>query len=153
MFPLSVPYMKGLAAGAPLLDMRPAYTPGAVYQLFDMLGNSGRSAYLQMLWTVDLVLPALFGSFLAASISRGALRRLRSLPLLAAACDYAENIAITVLLLRHTEHHPVIAYVAAGLTTIKLALYASSALVAAAGALMKFLDVKLPQRCRAHAIR
>ena len=152
-FPLSVPYMKTLAAGAPLLDMRPAYTPGAVYQLFDVLGQTGRSAYLQLLWTVDLILPALFGSFLAAAIARGALRPLRSLPLLAAACDYAENIAITALLLQHPEHNAIVAYIAAGLTTIKLALYASSALAAVAGVLMKFLNVQLPQRCRANAVR
>jgi NAD dependent epimerase/dehydratase family enzyme len=153
MFPLSVPYMKALAAGARLLDMRPAYTPGAVYQLFDVLGNSGRNAYLQLLWSVDLLLPALFGSFLAGAIARGAIRRLRSLPLLAAACDYAENIAITTLLLLYPEHHSVIAYVAAGLTTVKLALYASSALAAVGGALMKFLDIKLPLRRRADAMR
>jgi hypothetical protein len=32
-FPLSVPYMKDLAAGAPLLDMRPGYSPDAAYHL------------------------------------------------------------------------------------------------------------------------
>ena len=41
-FPLSVPYMKDLAAGAPLLDMRFGYTPNAAYHLFDVLGETGR---------------------------------------------------------------------------------------------------------------
>src|SRR3954468_16279803 len=41
-FPVSVLYMRGLAAGAPLLDMRPGYTPDAAYQLFDLLGQTGR---------------------------------------------------------------------------------------------------------------
>jgi len=31
-FPLSVPYMRDVAAGAPLLDMRLRYTPGAAYR-------------------------------------------------------------------------------------------------------------------------
>ena len=61
-FPLSLPYMKDLAAGAPLLDMRLGYTPEAAYHLFDMLGKKGRGTYLTLLWTIDLSLPALFRS-------------------------------------------------------------------------------------------
>ena len=105
-FPLSVLYMRGLAAGAPLLDMRPGYTPDAVYQLFGLLGQTGRGAYLKLLWTVDLLLPALFGVFLASAIRRGAFSARQSIPLLAAACDYAENITITILLLRYPMHEP-----------------------------------------------
>src|SRR5262249_3614237 len=67
-FPLSVPYMKDLAAGAPILDMRPGYTPDAAYHLFEVLGPSGRSTYLRLLWTVDLLLPTLFGVFLWSAI-------------------------------------------------------------------------------------
>ena len=75
-FPLSVPWMKGLGGGLPILDMRPGYSENAVHLLFDALGETGRRAYLHLLWTVDLMLPALFGLFLWTAIRRGAFRRL-----------------------------------------------------------------------------
>jgi hypothetical protein len=141
-FPLSVPYMRNLAAGAAILDMRPGYTPDAAYQLFDALGRPGRDAYLTLLWTVDLLLPALFGGFLSAAIRCGAFRSWSRVPLLGAACDYAENFTITLLLLRYPEHRPVGVYVAATLTCVKQALYASGVLLSVAGVLTRFLRIK-----------
>ena len=138
-FPLSVPYMKDVAAGAPLLDMRPGYTPDAVYHLFDTLGQTGRGSYLKLLWTIDLVLPALFGLFLSSAIRRGAFPSLRSIPLLAAACDYAENIAITILLVRYPMQEPAFAQLASICTVTKLALYASGVLLAVGGFLVRVM--------------
>jgi hypothetical protein len=136
-FPLSVPYMKDVAAGAPLLDMRPGYTPEAAYHLFDVLGQSGRGAYLKLVWTIDLLLPALFGVFLSSAIRRGAFRAWQSVPLLAAACDYAENITITILLLRYPVHEPAFAQLASFFTVTKLVLYASGLLLAVGGFLVR----------------
>ena len=79
--------------------MRLGYSENAVHLLFDALGETGRRAYLNLLWTVDLILPALFGLFLSTAIRRGAFRRLSWIPLLASVCDYAENIAITPTLI------------------------------------------------------
>jgi nucleoside-diphosphate-sugar epimerase len=138
-FPLSVPYMKGLSAGAPILDMRPGYTANAAYQLFDVLGRSGRAAYLTLLCTIDLVLPALFGLFLSAAIRRGAFRNWHSVPLLATVCDYAENVAIAILLLRYPEHHPVGVSIAATFTILKLALYGAGVLLSTGGVVARFL--------------
>jgi len=132
-FPLSVPYMKDLAAGEPLLDMRPGYTPDAAHHLFDVLGDTGRSAYLKLLWTVDLLLPALFGLFLSSAIRRGAFRAWHAIPFVAAACDYAENITITVLLLRYPMDEPALAQLASVFTVTKLVLYASGLLLAIGG--------------------
>jgi hypothetical protein len=132
-FPLSVPYMKDLAAGAPLLDMRPGYTPDAAYHLFDVLGQTGRGAYVKLLWTIDLLLPALFSLFLSSAIRRGAFRAWQSIPLLAAACDYAENIMITVLLFRYPLHEPAFAQLASIFTVTKLVLYASGLFLAVGG--------------------
>jgi hypothetical protein len=136
-FPLSVPYMKDLAAGAPLLDMRPGYTPETAYHLFDVLGQTGRGAYLKLLWTIDLLLPVLFGVFLSSAIRRGAFRAWQSVPLLAAACDYAENITITILLLRYPVHEPAFAQLASIFTVTKLVLYASGLLLAVGGFLVR----------------
>jgi hypothetical protein len=136
-FPLSLPYMKDLAAGAPLLDMRPGYTPDAAYRLFDMLGQKGRGTYLTLLWTIDLSLPALFGLFLSSAIRRGAFRAWQSIPVLAAACDYAENITITMLLLRYPTHEQVLAQLASIFTVTKLILYGAGLLLAVVGFLVR----------------
>jgi hypothetical protein len=138
-FPLSVPYMKDLAAGAPLLDMRPGYTPDAAYHLFDVLGQTGRGAYLKLLRTIDLLLPALFGLFLLSAIRRGAFRAWQPVPLLAASCDYAENIAITMLLLHYPTREPALARLASILTVTKLVLYASGLLLAVGGFLARVI--------------
>jgi nucleoside-diphosphate-sugar epimerase len=133
-FPLSVPWMKHLAGGAPTLDMRPGYSPEAAYQLFDTLGQAGRATYLKLLWTVDLILPTLFGLFLSSAIRRGGLRAWRRVPWIGTACDYAENIAITVLLLRYPGHEPGLVQLASALTVVKLAGYCAGTLTAVAGA-------------------
>ena len=142
-FPLSVPYMKELAAGAPLLDMRPGYTPADVYDLFDRLGQSGRGAYLRLLWTIDLLLPALFCLFLSSAIRRGAFRASQSIPLLAAVCDYAENIMVTILLLRYPMHEPALVQLASVFTVTKLVLYASGLLLAISGFLVRVVNRRL----------
>lgn len=136
-FPLSVPYMKALAAGTPLLDMRLGYTPSDAYDLLDRLGQTGRGAYLRLLWTIDLLLPALFGFFLSYAVRRGAFRAWRSIPLLAAACDYVENSAITILLLHYPLHEPAFARLASVFTVTKLFLYASGMLLAVGGFLTR----------------
>jgi hypothetical protein len=138
-FPLSVPYMKELAGGMPLLDMRPGYTPADAYHLFDVLGQTGRHAYFRLLWTIDLLLPALFGTFLCAAMQRGRFRAWRSIPLVAAVCDYAENMTITILLLRYPMQAPALALLASVFTVTKLVLYASGLLLAVVGFLARVL--------------
>jgi hypothetical protein len=142
-FPLSLPYMKDLAAGAPLLDMRLGYTPDAAYHLFDMLGQKGRGTYLTLLWTIDLSLPALFGLFLSSAIRRGTFRACQSIPLLAAACDYAENITITMLLLRYPTHEQALAQLASIFTVTKLILYGTGLLLAVVGFLVRVMRPRL----------
>jgi hypothetical protein len=132
-FPLSVPWMKGLGGGLPILDMRPGYSENAVHLLFDALGESGRRAYLHLLWTVDLMLPALFGLFLWTAIRRGAFRRLGWIAWLAPICDYAENIAITRLLLRYPLHEPAMVRFGSAFTVMKHGFYVTGAILALAG--------------------
>ena len=136
-FPGSVPRMRQLAGGLPILDARLWYSSQSVYQLFDTLGENGRSAYLHLLWSVDLCLPLLFALFLAGAMQRGWFRRLAWLPPLAAACDYAENIAITVLLVRYPHHSPTMVLVSSALTTLKWAGYISSLLLSITGYLLE----------------
>ena len=132
-FPLSVPWMRGLAGGAPILDMRLGYSEHAVQLLFDALGENGRRAYLNLLWTVDVILPALFGLLLSTAIRRGAFRRWSWIGWVATACDYGENIAITLLLLRYPLHQPAIVRFASAVTVIKHGSYAAGVVLALAG--------------------
>ena len=136
-FPGSVPRMRRLAAGLPILDARLWYSSQSVTHLFDTLGENGRRAYLQLLWSVDLCLPLLFALFLAGAIQRGWFRRLAWLPPLAAASDYAENIAITVLLVRYPHQAPAMVLLSSALTTLKWAGYISSLLLSIAGYLLE----------------
>jgi NAD dependent epimerase/dehydratase family enzyme len=136
-FPLSVPWMKHLAQGAPILDTRPGYSAAGAYALFDVLGDAGRSAYLKLLWTIDLVLPMLFGLFLSVAIQRGAFRRLKWIPLAGTGLDYAENIAITILLTEYPTHHPGLVRIASALTLLKLAGYGSGMLLAVGGGIVR----------------
>jgi len=136
-FPLSVPAMKRLAGGLPILDMRPWYSGHAAYQLFDALGATGRSAYLHLLWSVDLCLPLLFALFLSGAIKRGWFRWLGWVPVLAAASDYAENVAITVLLMQYPTRLPTVALLSSGLTSLKHAGYLTSVLLTITGFLVQ----------------
>ena len=122
--------------------MHPWYTPQEAYQLFDVLGKNGRNAYLTLLWTLDLLLPALFGTFLSLAVRRGAFRTWHWVSLLAAVFDYAENIAITSLLLLYPEHHPIVVHIAATCTALKLASYGISVLLSIDGVLVRFLRIR-----------
>ncbi len=89
-----------------------------------------------MLWTVDLVLPALFGLALWIAIGAASLVRWRWLALAAAATDYLENVAISALIIGFPGRHPLLAALAAFLTAAKFSLYALAAATAVAGTRM-----------------
>lgn len=133
-FPGSAPDMMRYSKGLPLLDMRFHYTVREVYQLLDALGPAGRGIYLRFYWTLDLVMPALFGAFLWLAIRRTALRKFKGLAVMAACADYAENISITVLLCCYPWQVATLAAFGAWLTTVKWLAYAGAMLVAAIGA-------------------
>lgn len=131
--PLTARRMKSLAGGEPLIDLHFGYGPGDAHRLLSRLGEEGRSTYLTFLWTVDLILPALFGLALSAAIGAGSLARWRRLALAAAAADYLENVALSALIVGFPDLHPLLAALAATLTAAKFTLYALAAATAATG--------------------
>ncbi|BDG05310.1 hypothetical protein [Anaeromyxobacter oryzae] len=135
--PLSVPRMRALAGGQTILDLRLGYGPDDAYRLLDALGAAGRHAYLRMLWTVDLALPALFSGFLWSAVGAGALRRSRCATLLPAVADYLENATITALLLGYPARWNAVARLAGASTVAKHALYMASLAVAIGGAVVE----------------
>jgi hypothetical protein len=134
--PLCVPRMRALAGGQELLDLRLGYTPEAAQQYLAALGAIGRTRYLELLWILDLVLPALFGLVLWSTLRRGALRRWSWIGLAGGLVDYLENLALTGLLLSFPAPVPTLAWIASGLTVAKFAVYLTGVVLAAAGALM-----------------
>ncbi len=132
--PLTARRVRELAGGAPVLDIRPGYTPDAAHQFLDALGPAGRSMYLEMLWTADLLLPVLFTLFLWTAIGRGALRRWRWAALAAGVADYLENSALTALLLAYPTHRDGVARLASALTVSKFSLYLAALALAVCGA-------------------
>jgi hypothetical protein len=135
--PPVVAELARLLGGTPLLDMRPrGYGPGEVAALLQTLGPQGRRLYLELLWTVDLALPALFSAFLWSALSRGALRRLAWAGLLGGAADYLENAAITALLEGFPAAPTALIRAASALTSVKWALYLGAGALALAGAVL-----------------
>lgn len=132
--PLTARRLKLVAGGEALLDLRLAYGAEEVHRFLSRLGASGRSSYLTMLWTVDLILPALFGTALWVAIGAGPLVRWRRLALAAAVADLLENLALSSLILAyHPGRLPPAAALAATLTAAKFSLYALAAATAVAG--------------------
>lgn len=130
--PLTVPRLRTLAGGELLLDLRMGYGPEEARALLSRLGESGRWSYLTMLWTVDLLLPALFGIALWAGIGAGPLARWRRLALAAAGADYLENVAISALIAGFPGLHPPLVALAAALTAVKFSMYGLAAAIAMA---------------------
>lgn len=131
--PLTARRLRALAGGEPVLDLRIGYGAEEAGRLLARLGEAGRASYLTMLWTVDLLLPALFGLALWSALGAGALVRWRWLALAAAAADYLENVALSALILSFPEQRPLLVAVAGVLTAAKFSLYLLGAACAAAG--------------------
>ncbi|HCR54057.1 MAG TPA: hypothetical protein DIW27_06545 [Cytophagales bacterium] len=105
---VTIPKVMTYSEGLPLLDMMPTgYRPEYVVQLFETLGEEGRSAYLYNQLPADMIYPLLFAIsyclLLAYFLEK--LSKLDTqwiylcwLPLVAGAADYAENFGIISML-------------------------------------------------------
>jgi len=134
LLPVGVPALRQLAGGERILDLRPGYSPQTAHRFLEALGRAGRARYLEMLWTVDLALPALFSVALWTALGRGALRRWRWVGLAAGAADYLENLAITALIAAFPGRNDALVLAASVLTSSKLLLYGVSLALAIGGA-------------------
>ena len=137
-FPASAAQLMRLSGGLPLLDMRFHYNERDIYQLFDLLGPAGRAICLRFYWTLDMVMPALFGFTLWFGIRKTSLRKWGGLALVAAGLDYAENISVTILLLNYPMHVLMLASVASAFTSCKWIFYAAAVMTALIGVAFGF---------------
>ncbi|MCY4279128.1 MAG: hypothetical protein OXC59_00235 [Acidimicrobiaceae bacterium] len=126
--------------GSDLLDGRLWYTPeeaAALLESLDELESGARVVYAVSTLTADMVFPASYGLLLAVLLSRlfsvGSLLWL--LPLVVAAADVLENVAVAALLLSYDGSVSSLARPAAVLTSVKWGLVALTAAAVGVGAI------------------
>ena len=124
-------------AGLDLLDGRGWYTPGeaaALFDALDRLDSGARAVYATTAITIDMVFPASYGLLLAILLFRlfpGG--PLYLLPLATALADALENITVAVLALAHDGAPSAWAWLAAGFTASKTALFVATVAVTCVG--------------------
>ena len=117
----SVPYFRRLNGGLGILDLLPLPDPERAHRALALLGDEGRHHYTILLLTFDIAFPLTLALFFHAWLAP----RLRWLPWLTLALDYAENIACGVLVATFPHESPTIASLAGILTAVKFAGYAA----------------------------
>jgi hypothetical protein len=137
-----------------IIDVWFAYTPAQVYAVLPVLGEQGRRAYALSEVTLDLAYPALYSTLLrialAALLRRlrrrwPALPRLERLAVAVFAADVLENLGITALLLAYPARLDGLAWLTAGVTTLKWVLGAASIAVLLVGSVIYVLTARRPR--------
>ncbi len=138
-FPLSVPWLLDRTGGTAILDMLPLRNADETNRVVAALGAEGRRTYLLFMWTVDLALPLLLGACLYVALAQAAqaalphsrlARRSRWLGIVAAACDYLENLTTTALLIAYPDQLSLLAGLSGPLTLAKFVVYYGSVALA-----------------------
>lgn len=129
--PFSTPTIEDHSGGLRILDMRLAYGPEDVDQLFEALGPDGRRAYLLLHLLPDLLFPISYALAFACT-SAWFLVRLLPLdhpgqwlsltPLLAGLADILENLSLVVINWRYPTPVDWLAQTASALTMVKFGL-------------------------------
>jgi hypothetical protein len=117
----SVPYFKRLNGGLGILDMLPLPDPERAHRALELLGADGRRQYATLLLTFDIAFPLTLALFFRALLGE----RLRWLPWVTLALDYAENLVCGVLLATFPHESAAVASLAGIITALKFAGYAA----------------------------
>jgi hypothetical protein len=124
------------------------YTPSDLYRLAEAYGEQGRRAYVRARFTFDLVWPLVYTFFLVTAISwvfgkalppGSVWRRLNLAPLLAAAFDFLENLATSLVMVRYPEQTAVVDTLAPVLTMLKWSFLGATFVLLLVGILMAAL--------------
>ena len=116
----SVPYFRRLTGGLGILDLLPFPDPERAHRALALLGADGRHQYAVLLLTFDVLFPLTVAFFFRAWLDA----RLRWLPWLTLALDYAENVACGVLVATFPHESARVASLAGVLTALKFTGYA-----------------------------
>jgi len=117
----SVPYFRRLTGSLGILDMLPLPDPERAHRVLALLGPAGRHQYALLLVTFDVLFPLALALFFRAWLSK----RLRLLPWVTLALDYAENLACLALIATFPNESRALASLAGILTAVKLLGYAA----------------------------
>ena len=135
-------------------DLSIWYTPQDLYRMAADYGATGRSAYVRIRLSFDLVWPLVYALFLTTAISwvfsrrlgaRESLRRLNLLPLAGLGFDYLENAATSIVMLRYPDQTPLIDPIAPVFTLLKWGFIASAFIALGVGLIAAVLSLKLPR--------
>ncbi len=126
----SVPYFRRLTGGLGILDMLPFPDAERAHRALALLGVEGRHQYAVLLATFDVLFPLTLALLFRAWLGE----RLRWLPWLTLALDYAENVACGVLVATFPHENAWIASLAGVLTALKFGGYAGCLLALALSA-------------------
>jgi hypothetical protein len=125
----SVPYFRRLTGGLGILDLLPFPDEERAHRALALLGDAGRHQYAMLLVTFDVLFPLTVALCFRAWLPR----RLRGLPWLTLALDYAENVACLVLVATFPQESAWVAVLAGVLTALKFLGYAACMLALALG--------------------
>ena len=116
-------------------DLSFIYSAADLYQMAEVYGEAGRSEYVRVRFTFDLVWPLVYTFFLVTAISWVYTRafsaqskwQLANLaPVMGMLFDYLENIATSLVMWRYPTQTPVIDWLAGAFTGLKWILISAS---------------------------
>lgn len=111
-FPGSLAYLMELTHNQPILDLKASFSSAETYARLDAFGESGRSAYLRTMMTIDTIFPiaAFLFLFLLAKYAAEVVglaawqaRALESLSIGYGILDFLENATVVLLLINYPE--------------------------------------------------
>jgi hypothetical protein len=122
-------------------DARGWYTPPEVRDLFDRLGEHGRTVYAATAMSLDVVFPIAYGGMFAALIGNvyrpRTARLLVGVPVLAMAADLVENCLLSYYAWNFDgKQWPLLIWGAATATALKFVFIVLSMILTAAGGLI-----------------
>jgi len=108
-------------------DLSLYYSTEDIYRMAENYGAEGRSDYIRMRFTFDLVFPLIYGGFLFSGIGwlfnpenqETGKWKINRLPLFGVLFDYLENIATSIVMWRYPERTPILDTAATVFTPIK----------------------------------
>jgi hypothetical protein len=124
-FPGSLAHFRESTGGQKILDMRASSSAAETYERLSAMGETGRSLYLRLVVTIDIVFPlAMLGFLLTfawfvgqrAGVPRWASRLLTLPPVLYFGLDLLENASVLAMLLQYPDRLEGIASIVGYLT-------------------------------------
>lgn len=149
LFPSLTERLRVLSGGGVLLDTQFYYPPERAVEMISTYGDEGRTFYLWILLSADLLFPLVYGTLLVMLLAKAAVRlssrfdwleHLLWLPVFPVLLDYGENAAIGFLLWGYPNVSNLLATQASFFTVVKWSSLLAICLLIAASWLAILMD-------------